>query len=220
MSTRDRNNGANYEEPYGDEADDRRDEWMDHFSEEKLDEEIRDLMFRAFLSDEERKKVDLNDPDAVADAMILAARRQAAGDFFANIPADQLPDVQPNLKNLPYVSAKSETPPPEAQRGGMSPIERGARRCEHIKADNYQCGAPAMHRRRYCYFHDESSNGRNRKKALRVPVLEDRRAIQMAVTKVCQGIADERLDPKRATSLLYGLQVAFNAVASPARKRR
>jgi len=48
----------------------------------------------------------------------------------------------------------------------------------------------------------ESNSGRKTTKRLYVPVLEDQRAIQMAVTKVGQGIADARLDPKTPTSLL------------------
>lgn len=110
--------------------------------------------------------------------------------------------------------AKSSEPPAGA-RVGMSPVQRGAPQCEHLMANNRRCLAPAMARKRYCYFHGESSSGRKTGKRFHLPVLEDQRAIQMALTKVCQGIADARLDPKTATSLLYGLQVASNAVRKP-----
>ncbi|HZT35758.1 MAG TPA: hypothetical protein VFA15_07550 [Nitrososphaera sp.] len=54
---------------------------------------------------------------------------------------------------------------------------------------------------------------------LKVPVLEDDLAIQMAVTGVCRQLAREPLDTKRASLLLYGLQVASVAVRRTAQKR-
>jgi hypothetical protein len=44
--------------------------------------------------------------------------------------------------------------------------------------------------------------------ALELPVLEDDLAIQMAVTNICRQVAHGTIEPKRATTLLYGLQVA------------
>ena len=135
----------------------------------------------------------------------------------------QIADLQRRLAMMPKEgadSAAASEPPktfekPAIERIGMSPVQRGAPQCEHLMANNRRCLAPAMARKRYCYFHGESNSGRKTGKRFHVPVLEDHRAIQIAVTKVCQGIADARLDPKTATSLLYGLQVASNAVRRP-----
>ncbi|HVH87810.1 MAG TPA: hypothetical protein VM912_13865 [Terriglobales bacterium] len=80
----------------------------------------------------------------------------------------------------------------------------------------------ARRRGRFCYFHEESRQGRKNKKRMQMPVLEDQRALQMAVTKICQDIIDETIEPKRASTLLYGLQVASTAVskAAPAKSKR
>jgi len=40
------------------------------------------------------------------------------------------------------------------------------------------------------------------------PSLEDRESIQLALSMLITAMAQSRIDPKRATSLLYGLQVA------------
>jgi hypothetical protein len=46
-----------------------------------------------------------------------------------------------------------------------------------------------------------------------VPELEDRESIQVALSMLISALGRNRLDPKRATAMLYGLQVASaNAV--------
>ena len=106
-----------------------------------------------------------------------------------------------------------------------------APRCQFIKANGNSCGSPALKRRRFCHFHSKTADERKRKNRngtesrpeksveLELPVLEDDLAIQMAVSNVCRQLANERIDPKRATSLLYGLQVAAVAVRRTAQKR-
>ncbi len=110
------------------------------------------------------------------------------------------------------------------------PDEQGKRsadaapRCRFIKADGEQCGSPALRRKRFCYFHSKTAEDRKRKKprsdaspaaarsVLEMPVLEDDLAIQMAVSNICRQLANETIDPKRAATLLYGMQVAAVAV--------
>jgi len=53
---------------------------------------------------------------------------------------------------------------------------------------------------------------------LELPVLEDDLAIQITVTNVCRQPASGPLDTKRASLLLYGLQVASVAVRRMAQK--
>ena len=188
-------------------------------SEQALDASIRDSRLSVYLPFEELIKLDRNDPVAVQKAYVRALQIEMEQEA-AKVPADGA--SIPIAGNLAAPSDSKLGPSQEHPRSpiGMSPVDRGASQCEHLMANNRRCGAPAMARKRYCYFHSESNSGRRTAKRLYVPVLEDQRAIQMAVTKVCQGIADSRLDPKTATSLLYGLQVASNAVPRPGSGRR
>lgn len=90
-----------------------------------------------------------------------------------------------------------------------------APRCRFIKMDGESCGAFALKNNRFCYFHLRTSDGRKRKrrtKALSIPVLEDDLAVKMTVTQICRGLANESIDTKRASVLLYGLQVATAAL--------
>jgi len=109
------------------------------------------------------------------------------------------------------------------------PVASDAPRCRFIKADGEQCGAPALKKQRLCYFHSKTAGGRTRRKktgaesgapgsVLEMPVLEDDRAIQMAVTNICRQLLNQNIEPKVASSLLYGLQVASVAVRRGARR--
>jgi hypothetical protein len=92
---------------------------------------------------------------------------------------------------------------------------KNAPRCEFVKLNGERCGSFAEGRGRLCYFHSRTAEGRTRKKRkgpLTIPVLEDDLAVQMAVTHICRGVAEESLEPKRASILLYGLQVATVAL--------
>ena len=124
------------------------------------------------------------------------------------------------------------------------PIASDAPRCQFIKSDGANCGCPALKGRRLCHFHSKTSDGGKRKRSkshktegrgpdangdtsvnrelpvLELPVLEDDLAIQMAVTNICRRLANESLEPKRAATLLYGLQVASVAVRRTALNRR
>ena len=93
-------------------------------------------------------------------------------------------------------------------------------KCEHMKSNNRTCGSPALRGKRYCYFHAQLRPAGKAKKPVQLPPLEDERAIQMAVTKICQAVVSETIEPKRATAVLYGLQVASNAVKRSAPNSR
>ncbi|MGB8730980.1 MAG: hypothetical protein WCC99_07020, partial [Candidatus Sulfotelmatobacter sp.] len=78
-----------------------------------------------------------------------------------------------------------------------------------------QCGSPALHRRRQCFFHERAREQHNRivkdqfKQARFVlPLLEDANAVQMALMQVMQLLAWGEMDHKMAGLLLYGLQTA------------
>ena len=77
--------------------------------------------------------------------------------------------------------------------------------CAHIKVNGIRCGSPSLHDNVFCYCH-------NRARRLRpspvLPFLEDANAVQFAVSEVLQAIAEERIEPKAASIMIYGLQVA------------
>ncbi|MFZ0771732.1 MAG: hypothetical protein WCA49_12150 [Candidatus Sulfotelmatobacter sp.] len=88
-------------------------------------------------------------------------------------------------------------------------------RCQHIKINGTQCGSPALHRRRHCFFHQRAREQHDRivkdqfKQARFVlPVLEDANAVQMALMQVMQMLVWGQMDRKTAGLLLYGLQTA------------
>jgi hypothetical protein len=92
--------------------------------------------------------------------------------------------------------------------------------CRHIFTSGKKCQSPALKDQNFCYFH---SNTRRRpspqnqpydpytepnESALNLPPLEDADAIQLAISDVVLALAANRIDPRRARILIYGLQVA------------
>jgi hypothetical protein len=87
------------------------------------------------------------------------------------------------------------------------------RLCQHIKVNGLQCRCPALTNRNYCYFHAElRDRARRRRKTAKAetsfPALEDANSIQVALMQVLDDVAHDRLDSKRASLMLYGLQTA------------
>jgi hypothetical protein len=93
--------------------------------------------------------------------------------------------------------------------------------CRHIKTNGLQCQAPSLTAGHYCYFHNRLhtrhsqfrpteatrsyfTEGRD----IELCALEDREAVQFALSVVINALATNRIDSKRATALLYGLQLA------------
>jgi hypothetical protein len=99
----------------------------------------------------------------------------------------------------------------------MSCFPNSIPRCQHIKVNGTQCGSPALHRNRFCYFHKKWHGervkinlGRARRaaSAIDLPVLEDANSVQVALMQVMRLIISGRLDTKAAGLLLYALQTA------------
>jgi hypothetical protein len=98
--------------------------------------------------------------------------------------------------------------------------------CRHIKTNGLQCKAAALTGGDYCYFHNRlharhsqfRPNDVSRPyfavgRDLELCTLEDRESVQFALSVVINALATNRIDTKRATALLYGLQLASsNAV--------
>jgi hypothetical protein len=130
-------------------------------------------------------------------------------------------------------------PLPDGSDEDARPVAADSPRCQFIKADGEQCGSPALKRKRLCHFHSKTAEPRKRKSrksteqreatakrgekrhaGLELPVLEDDLAIQMAVTNICRQLAADNIEPKRAATLLYGLQVASIALRRSALNRQ
>ena len=93
--------------------------------------------------------------------------------------------------------------------------------CRHIKTNGLQCQAPSLSEGQWCYFH---SRLHQRHSAFRhtpatrgylipgqhieLTTLEDRESVQVALSVVINALATGQLEPRRATALLYGLQLA------------
>ena len=99
------------------------------------------------------------------------------------------------------------------------------RLCRHIKTNGLQCHSPALDDGQWCYFHHRL-HGRHEKyrtteatrgylipgQHIELAALEDRESVQVSLSVVINVLANGNLDIKRATALLYGLQLASNNV--------
>ena len=87
--------------------------------------------------------------------------------------------------------------------------------CRHIKTSGGKCGSPALRGQPYCYFHSrlkertaQSNFFRTTPLSKELSNLEDRGAIQHAITQVAMAAADRQINTKEAGILLYALQIA------------
>ncbi len=110
--------------------------------------------------------------------------------------------------------------------------------CRHIRINGERCCSPALANKHFCYFHLELELRHRRcSRALKsvpavlhpmslqdgaqrdpilaepalpfdLPPLEDRHSIQVALSLIITALAENRIDPKRAALLFYGLQIA------------
>jgi hypothetical protein len=92
--------------------------------------------------------------------------------------------------------------------------------CRHIKTNGLQCKGAALAGGIWCYFHHQRHSAFRPTQATRgylipgqhieLAALEDRESVQVALSVVINALATGQLDIKRATALLYGLQLASN----------
>jgi hypothetical protein len=95
--------------------------------------------------------------------------------------------------------------------------------CRHIKTNGLQCKAAALAGDIWCYFHHRLHQRHTAFRPtaatrgylipgqhLELTALEDRESVQVALSVVINALATGQLDIKRATALLYGLQLASN----------
>jgi hypothetical protein len=89
--------------------------------------------------------------------------------------------------------------------------------CRHIKPRGTKCGSPALKGRPYCYYHDQlhtyTQDGiRDDKGPFCLPSIEDACGIQHALMQIMGSMANGRLDSREGVRLIYGLQVALQAL--------
>jgi hypothetical protein len=80
-----------------------------------------------------------------------------------------------------------------------------APRCQHVHYSGKACKAPARRGRNYCIFHQAAhldSGG------CVLPIVEDLHSYQLAVIRIARALADDAIDARKATALLYALQLA------------
>ncbi len=87
--------------------------------------------------------------------------------------------------------------------------------CRHVFTAGHRCSSPCLRGEEFCYYHHTTrrpiQNPQQRKartSTFTLPNMEDRGAIQLAISAVLERIAANEIDPKRAGLLLYGLQIA------------
>ena len=89
--------------------------------------------------------------------------------------------------------------------------------CRHIMPNGAKCQAPALRDKPYCYFHTRLHRFTAEPPigvmdSFRLPVLEDRSAIQIALAQVLDALCSCRIDARKAGLLLYALQIASQNV--------
>ena len=95
--------------------------------------------------------------------------------------------------------------------------------CRHIKTNGTRCKSPSLSEGTWCYFHPRLHQRHTAFRPtpatrgylipgqhLELTALEDRESVQVALSVVINALATGQLDIKRATALLYGLQLASN----------
>lgn len=93
--------------------------------------------------------------------------------------------------------------------------------CRHILTNGHRCKSPALRESAWCFYHrnlhDRHSPYRHTETTkgylcpglhIQLTALEDRESVQVALSVVINALATGRLETKRATALLYGLQLA------------
>ncbi len=84
--------------------------------------------------------------------------------------------------------------------------------CRHIKTNGQRCGSPALKDNYFCYYHDKIHNvgaePHLKYGPLQLPAPEDLASVQLSVARINDVVIHGVIDLKKATTLLYGLQIA------------
>jgi hypothetical protein len=93
--------------------------------------------------------------------------------------------------------------------------------CRHIKTNGTRCKSPSLTDALWCYFHHRLHQRHHAFRSteatrgylipgqhIELTALEDRESVQVSLSVVINALATGQLEIKRATALLYGLQLA------------
>jgi hypothetical protein len=80
--------------------------------------------------------------------------------------------------------------------------------CRHIRTSGGRCRAAAVHNQNFCFYHLAQRQSTPAAAPLELPPLEDRAAIQIAISRVLAALAAGLLDRRDAGLFLYGIQIA------------
>jgi hypothetical protein len=78
-------------------------------------------------------------------------------------------------------------------------------RCRHTLLSGVTCGQPSLSGRDLCRFHQAVAPSR---REFILPIVEDAASLQLALNRVMRALADDLLSYKKASLLLYALQIA------------
>jgi hypothetical protein len=88
--------------------------------------------------------------------------------------------------------------------------------CRHIKINGLRCQSPALRGSQFCYYHSKAhtvgAEPHLKYGPLQLPVPEDAASIQLSVARINDAIIHGRIELKKATALLYGIQIAAQFV--------
>ena len=79
--------------------------------------------------------------------------------------------------------------------------------CQHIRLNGQPCAAPALRGQALCYFHHRAQDPATYDERW-LPVQDDAASLQLAVARVQRLLLMDGFEFKRATALLYSLQIA------------
>ena len=82
-----------------------------------------------------------------------------------------------------------------------------APRCQHIRLNGQPCAAPALRGQTLCYFHHRAQDEATYDERW-LPFPEDAASLQLALARVQRLLLMDGFEFKRATALLYSLQIA------------
>ncbi|MGC1462610.1 MAG: hypothetical protein WA802_10440 [Terracidiphilus sp.] len=95
--------------------------------------------------------------------------------------------------------------------------------CRHVLHNGAKCHSPALRGTNYCYFHSRlhrhatpsrtsSASAPAEPEPLKIPILEDRSAILIALSQIVDALFSSKIDPRSAGLSLYALQIASQNV--------
>ncbi len=85
--------------------------------------------------------------------------------------------------------------------------------CRHIMPSGLRCQSPAMRGAAFCYFHGRRATppkGTPAETRIELPATLDRKGIPQALRQVMNALANNQISARRASILLYGLQMAVD----------